>query len=72
VFESHSDQVVATVAANAIIPGRNPRTGQPEMEVVASVLVDRDDWTSIDAMHIDPLACLRGLSAKFGERWKSR
>ncbi len=71
IFESDGDGVVTIVAVSAVVPGRNPRTGQQGMEEVASVAVHRDQWASVDAAHVEPVACLRALSAKFGERWKT-
>lgn len=71
IFESGGDGAVTTVAVKAVVPGRNPHTGQEEMEEIATLVVDRNQWASVDAGHVEPVACLRALSAKFGERWKT-
>jgi restriction system protein len=70
-FASDADEAVTTVAAKAVVPGRDPRTGQAEWAEVASVVVPRGRWASVDAMHVEPMACLQALSAKFGVGWKS-
>lgn len=62
-FRSCPAAVVESVAVNGHVSAIDKRTGQPVHPCLVTVRVSRDRFETINLRQVDPVECLRGLSA---------
>jgi restriction system protein len=63
VFRAAGADVVETVVMNGHVDAVDKRTGQPIRPCLVTVRATTDQFTSIDLAKVDPIACLKALSA---------
>jgi HJR/Mrr/RecB family endonuclease len=62
-FGADTKRDVDVVVLNGVVDTVDPRSGKPVRPCLISVRVTRDTFDEIDLHHVDPLACLKHLSA---------
>jgi len=63
IFASDTKRDVDVVVLNGVVDTVDPRSGKRVRPCLITVRVTRDTFDEIDLDHVDPLACLRHLSA---------
>jgi HJR/Mrr/RecB family endonuclease len=63
IFGSDTKRDVDVVVLNGVVDTVDPRSGKRVRPCLITVRVTRDTFDEIDLDHVDPLACLRHLSA---------
>jgi Restriction endonuclease len=63
IFGSDTKRDVDVVVLNGVVDTVDPRSGKPVRPCLITVRVTRDTFDAIDLDHVDPLACLKHLSA---------
>jgi HJR/Mrr/RecB family endonuclease len=63
IFGSDTKRDVDVVVLNGVVDTVDPRSGKRVRPCLITVRVTRDTFDEIDLAHVDPLACLRHLSA---------
>ena len=65
-FVLDTTKLAKSIVYNGFIVDYSPITGQLERNLILSLMVDRETFTGIDIMHVDPKKCfksLKGISA---------
>ena len=63
VFSGDREEIVQVVVLNALLHTTDPATGQPVKPCVISVRATRAQFEQLDLNNVEPLACLKRLSA---------
>jgi restriction system protein len=63
VFRGDREEIVQVAALNAFVDTIDPSTGQPVKPHIASVRTTREQFDQLDLANVEPLACLKRLSA---------
>jgi restriction system protein len=62
-FEADRQQKLETIVFNAFVNTVDPATGKPVSPHLVTVRTSRDLFLGLDLRNVEPLACLKGLSA---------
>jgi restriction system protein len=63
IFEADRGQLIDVIVFNGMLSSIDRSTGQPVRPCVISVRAVRDTFTALDLANVDPIACLKHLSA---------
>jgi len=62
-FEADREGHVDTLVFNGYVEAIDPSTGRPQRTCLITLRTTRDTFAHIDLRHVEPIACLKGLSA---------
>ena len=68
IFTADRGELISGLALDGWARGVNPSTGQPGRFRLASLRMTRGQFEGLDLARAEPMACLRGLSARISER----
>lgn len=62
-FEADRAGHIDTLVFNGYVEAIDPSTGRPQRTCLVTLRTTRDTFAHIDLRHVEPIACLKGLSA---------